>query len=1705
MTSLYIRKCWSHVDLDHQSLDEPEEEEPGPQSFTANAIAYFIPPKQQLTDIQPGPQVCTFQQEPLDSDEFQDTCLMFPLPNARAPGPIVEGGDNAIHLAEAVSGSIADLRRLAEPCKFGNVLEDMLQDFFVIGSNHDVIFRKLLVEEKLDLRKTIATAQSLEWDLNSQLLDSEAQVLPTAFLWPQRRLQDGFAEKPAERTHIGEKENDTNLPGDRKSVVGLWVGCSEDTFSSSPSDSVHTLRPSEIKVIAMMGDSLTVESTQHNGPSTSTGKDPNTWMQGSLPDILKTFNPDLIGYSSSNRNHDNASLDQSVLRVKAEGLPGQAQKLVTSLKNNMHINFQKDWKLITVYVGIADMCAYCTNEEYYSPEKVAFRIKEALDILHREVPRAFVNLVEMQNIDNLHQFYDRGLSTPELRGWCDCLVKRHDSAKLSAHIISWDFRNVLQELVYSGIYDKRDDFTVVLQPFLRNMEIPLTADGKPDLSYFSQDGFHFSDRSRALLASGLWNNMLEPSGEKNEVLECSATNPRLHCPTQKRPFLFTYRNSDYAKSLDAEMGMASQQDSGSEVICMERDPSNAVPVSVHQLRPADIKVIAALGDSLTAGNGAGSKPNDILDIITQYRGLAWSIGGNENITTVTTLTNILREFNPSLVGYSTGIGRQDTPQSFLNQAVAGAEAPELMIQVRKLVKLLKNDSRINFQEDWKMITLFIGANDLCKFCEDPNKYSPDNFMNSIQEVLDILHSEVPRVFVNLVTVLNIIPLRELFTEPRVKCPRFLLKLLCECVINPLDNSPQLEELQVLNRKYQERTHLLVGSGRYDTREDFTVVIQPFVEDIEIPRTKDGLPDKSYFAPDCFHFSVKGHSQVARGLWKNLLEPLGGKTFNQTFDDPINISCPSKDQPYLRTYKNSNFTYPNNSGQLTSVAPGSIETTTVPSHKVFGSELLCKDRAPSDVIPNSVHSLRPADVKVIGAVGDSLTAGNGIGSKPNDVLDVLTQYRGLSFSIGGDESLRSTTTLPNIFRQFNPSLTGFSTGKGNSENPNTFLNQAVPGALARDLPGQVRRLVDIMKNNSKIDFQNDWKMINLFIGGNDVCNYCTDSAYYSAINFAKQIEEALDILHKVVPRAFVNLIEVLQLIPLRRLHQDTQLSCPRALVRMLCYCVVKPKENSSELQIMTEANTAYQRSTQQLVESGRYDTRKDFTVVLQPFLRRIEIPILENGHPDASFFAPDCFHLSRKFHTQMSRALWNNILQPVGEKSDFQDVTANISLSCPSQAQPFLRTFKNSNYTYQGLDPTTKPPENWGSDLSCSENLPSKTVPTSVHRLRPADIKVVAAMGDSLTVAFGARAKNLFELRIQYQGVAWSIGGDKLLEIVTTFPNVLKKFNPNIYGFATGTGKWKSRFNVAVAGAKANDMPKQAHTLIQLMKNSSEINFEQDWKVITLLIGANDLCEYCMNKETYSANNYMNHIQEALDILHKQIPRVFINVMQIPELNGLRRIKKNSIGCALLQKTMCACFLNPRENSPELHEIMRVNRDYQTKLNTLIYSGKYDTSEDFTVVLQPYFSNTIVSLNSIGQPDLSFFSVDCFHLSERGHAEMAIGLWNNMLEPIGYKQNYNNFTHDRTKLKCPSSEAPYVFTRRNSAVQPEDTSRNPTPTTVTTTAHAVPVAEQKVWAAVLITIAGMIVGAALVLAIAKLTSRKYRKQHEKPLELNGSKL
>jgi phospholipase B1 len=168
---------------------------------------------------------------------------------------------------------------------------------------------------------------------------------------------------------------------------------------------------------------------------------------------------------------------------------------------------------------------------------------------------------------------------------------------------------------------------------------------------------------------------------------------------------------------------------------------------------------------------------------------------------------------------------------------------------------MKESKEIDFANDWKLVTLFIGGNDLCALCKDPEHYSPANYVKFVGEGIDYLQANLPRTFVNLVMTVNITDIR--LMNKGVCAP--LHKSLCKCGAYPADAAAE-QILQDNIRGYHDMTRELVASGRYDNRDDFTVVLQPFFQDYAPPRKADNKIDYTYWAPDCFHFSDKGHGK-----------------------------------------------------------------------------------------------------------------------------------------------------------------------------------------------------------------------------------------------------------------------------------------------------------------------------------------------------------------------------------------------------------------------------------------------------------------------------------------------------------------------------------------------------------------------------------------------------------------------------------------------------------------------------------------------------------------------------------------------------------------------------------------------------------------------------------------------------------------------------
>ncbi|XP_046392317.1 phospholipase B1, membrane-associated-like [Ischnura elegans] len=337
------------------------------------------------------------------------------------------------------------------------------------------------------------------------------------------------------------------------------------------------------------------------------------------------------------------------------------------------------------------------------------------------------------------------------------------------------------------------------------------------------------------------------------------------------------------------------------------------PTSVHQLRPGDIDVIMTLGDSLSAA--AAAREPAPLGFFTDHRGVSFVGGGEKTWREYTTLPNILKVFNSDLYGYSTGKGTFFSKPAQLNVAVSGSIDNDILAQAMYLYNKSVEDPKVNMEEDWKLINILIGHNNICSYhCTDTVRNSPDAHKTRLQEVLDFIQENFPKTFVNLISVLDT-TLSARYQGSRA-C-EILRQVTCPCLLVTPDLEDNIAKMSAVVREYQKKEEELACDDRYKNKDDFTVVWQPFFLSTNAPLR--GAPESRVFSKvftptlpiltaDCFHLNQRGSALAARILWNNMLEPVGNKT--KTLEDIFyqGFKCPTKKNPYLFTEKNSKTYY-----------------------------------------------------------------------------------------------------------------------------------------------------------------------------------------------------------------------------------------------------------------------------------------------------------------------------------------------------------------------------------------------------------------------------------------------------------------------------------------------------------------------------------------------------------------------------------------------------------------------------------------------------------------------------------------------------------------------------------------------------------------------------------------------------------------------------
>jgi len=317
--------------------------------------------------------------------------------------------------------------------------------------------------------------------------------------------------------------------------------------------------------------------------------------------------------------------------------------------------------------------------------------------------------------------------------------------------------------------------------------------------------------------------------------------------------------------------------------------------------------------------------------------------------------------------------------------------------------------------------------------------------------------------------------------------------------------------------------------------------------------------------------------------------------------------------------------------------------------------------PAPAPATKVTQLHPGNIKVVMAVGDSISAGFAMKGWP-------AEYRGLVFSMGGDKYVSDFSddlalTIPNFLKHYSPNLNGQSFGESVPLTKGTYLNGAVSGAKVEDLPGQIDYVVYTATTTYKnaIDWQNDWKLLTIFIGANNLCISC-ESNRGSPKYFQEQLDAAISQIQKTIPRVFVNVITIFNISGVWVAGQ-TKEYCEviwEDLGVDECPCLIA--HGDSGRQTMDNNAMAYNSISQVLAQkySSQNTGNSNFTVVVQPGLSGYNISLW--GETVLSDL--DCFHPNWLANAAFSLSIWNNMFQPIGHKANNLDPN-NIEFICPT--------------------------------------------------------------------------------------------------------------------------------------------------------------------------------------------------------------------------------------------------------------------------------------------------------------------------------------------------------------------------------------------------------------------------------------------------------
>lgn len=324
-------------------------------------------------------------------------------------------------------------------------------------------------------------------------------------------------------------------------------------------------------------------------------------------------------------------------------------------------------------------------------------------------------------------------------------------------------------------------------------------------------------------------------------------------------------------------------------LCPALEPRHHGPKDISDLRPDDIGMVMALGDSVTAGFGAKAFSFLETKILQEYRGLSFCMGGDHQAPTI---PNFLKHYRPDIIGSSMGThlielcmgGVFCAPdelayrprQDVFNAALSGAVSGTLALESRYLLGQVIRHQTANIISDWKLLTIFIGTNELChSSCldkEDGQAGTPSDFEQRIMLTIVKLRAKLPKLLINLLLLPDMSQIYSFTRHHFMRCVHAFkfLEGICPCATSRGEAGRWA--MRKATAEYNNRlmrlaknlnTRAIREAKRSGKPRDFGIVVAPVLRDTDL---QNDMP--AHFASlfDCFHPSATAHRSLALTIW-----------------------------------------------------------------------------------------------------------------------------------------------------------------------------------------------------------------------------------------------------------------------------------------------------------------------------------------------------------------------------------------------------------------------------------------------------------------------------------------------------------------------------------------------------------------------------------------------------------------------------------------------------------------------------------------------------------------------------------------------------------------------------------------------------------------------------------------------------------------------